>query len=64
MSYLRKTKRFNFKLLLTFIFLVYTKPVKIKVVHPLMMNQHTKCHGPTLTGSSFLKFERPPFWNG
>jgi uncharacterized Zn-finger protein len=38
--------------------------VSLKVVHPLKVYQYTKFHGPTLTGASFQKFERPPFWNG
>jgi hypothetical protein len=27
--------------------------VSLKVVHPLKIYQHTKYHGPTLTGASF-----------
>jgi hypothetical protein len=61
---IKKNVSFKFQSPVMFVFLVFTKQVLVKVVHPLMMFQNTKFHDPALTGASFSslqKFERSLF---
>jgi hypothetical protein len=44
---------FNIQTTAMFVFFVFDKNGLIKDVHPLKIYQHTKFHGPTLTGASF-----------
>jgi hypothetical protein len=48
-----QTMNFNIQTAAMFVFLLLTKMVKLKVVHPLKIYQYTKFHGHTLTGASF-----------
>jgi hypothetical protein len=49
---IKQNKNFNFQLPSTFIFLVFQKTVKLKVIHPSKICQNTKWHGPMVTGAS------------
>jgi hypothetical protein len=63
MSYIHKTKEFvtfNCHTHTHSYFWVLTKMILIKAVCPLSIYQHTKCHSPTLTGSSFAS--KPEVW--
>jgi hypothetical protein len=44
---------FNIQTAAMFVFLLLTKMILLKVVHPLQIYQYTKFHSPTLTGANF-----------
>jgi hypothetical protein len=50
---IKQTITFKFPLIATFYLLFLTNTVPLKVVSPLKIYQHTKFHGPELTGSGF-----------
>jgi hypothetical protein len=54
MSCRHQNMNFNFKLLFTFVFLVFYKMVLLKVICPLKMYHQKKYHSPILTSASLV----------
>jgi hypothetical protein len=50
---IKKNVNFNLQPHAMFVFLVFSQVVLLKVIHPLKIYQHTKCHSRRLTGASF-----------
>jgi hypothetical protein len=64
---IKQNIKYSFQTSSTFVFLFFspTRIVALKVDLPSTIYQHTKLHGPTLTGATFAftsEVERPPFW--